>query len=75
VRESLHQVRRDYEAVWRNLIGEASRASLLAPGAEPNAVRLAILGALNWSLEWSEPGRHKPEEFAHALAASFIRGD
>jgi AcrR family transcriptional regulator len=73
VRNSLHQVRRDYETVWRNLIGEAARASLLPPGAEPTAVRLAILGALNWSLEWSDPGRHKPEEFARTLAASFIR--
>jgi TetR/AcrR family transcriptional regulator, cholesterol catabolism regulator len=73
VRDSLHQVRRDYETVWRDLIGEAASASLLPPGAEPNAVRLAILGALNWSLEWFDPSRHKPDEFARTLAASFIR--
>jgi TetR/AcrR family transcriptional regulator, cholesterol catabolism regulator len=73
VRDSLHQVRRDYETVWRNLIGEAARASALAPGAEPTTVRLAILGALNWSLEWFDPKRHKPDEFARTLAASFIR--
>ena len=46
---------------------------IAAAGGEPNAVRLAILGALNWSLEWSDPGRHKPEEFARTLATSFIR--
>jgi TetR/AcrR family transcriptional regulator, cholesterol catabolism regulator len=73
VQESLHQVRRDYETVWRDLIGEAAEASLLPPGADPNAVRLAILGALNWSLEWFDPGRHKPDEFARTLATSFIR--
>jgi TetR/AcrR family transcriptional regulator, cholesterol catabolism regulator len=75
VQDSLHQVRRDYETVWRDLIGEASNASLLPPGAEPNAVRLAILGALNWSLEWFDPRRHKPDEFARTLATSFIRAD
>ncbi len=74
VRRSLNDVRRAYESVWRDLIGEAAEASALPHGAEPNAVRLAILGALNWSLEWFDPVRHKPREFAHTLAASFIRG-
>jgi TetR/AcrR family transcriptional regulator, cholesterol catabolism regulator len=73
IQDRLREVRRDYETVWRDLIGEAASASLLPPGAEPNAVRLAILGALNWSLEWFDPRRHKPDEFARTLVASFIR--
>ena len=75
VQDSLRQVRRDYEDVWRDLIGEAAATAALAPEAEPNAVRLAILGALNWSLEWFDPKRHRPVEFARTLAASFIRED
>jgi AcrR family transcriptional regulator len=75
VQERLRHVRRNYEKVWRDLIDEAAAASALAPGADPNAVRLAILGALNWSLEWFDATRHRPEEFAHTLAASFIRED
>jgi hypothetical protein len=73
VRQGLRQVRRDYENVWRELIAEAARLSVLAPGAEPSAVRLAILGALNWSLEWFDAARHKPQDFARSLASSFVR--
>jgi AcrR family transcriptional regulator len=73
VQERLRDVRRNYEKVWRDLIDEAARTSALPRGADPNSVRLAILGALNWSLEWFDPARHKLEEFAHTLAASFIR--
>jgi AcrR family transcriptional regulator len=75
VRDSLRGARRDYEKVWRDLIGEAARASALRVGAEPRAVRLAILGALNWSLEWVDPKRDAPDEFARVLAASFVRDD
>lgn len=73
VRDRLRQARRAYEQVWRDLIGEAARMAALPDGAEPNAVRLAILGALNWSLEWFDAGRHKPDEFARTLAAAFLR--
>jgi TetR/AcrR family transcriptional regulator, cholesterol catabolism regulator len=73
VRQGLRQVRRDYEDVWRDLIAEAASLSVLAAGAEPSAVRLAILGALNWSLEWFDPARHKPQDFAQSLAACFVR--
>ena len=73
VRDALREVRRNYEKIWRDLIGEAASNALLPDGAEPGAVRLAILGALNWSLEWFDPRRHTPEEYAHTLAASFIR--
>jgi len=73
VRQGLRRARRDYETVWRDLVEEAAEASALPQGADPDAVRLAILGALNWSLEWFDPKRHRPDEFARTLAASFVR--
>jgi AcrR family transcriptional regulator len=73
VQDRLRQARRNYEKVWRALIDEAVRKSALAEGADPDCVRLAILGALNWSLEWFDPKRQRPDEFARTLAASFIR--
>jgi AcrR family transcriptional regulator len=73
VRSRLRKARREYETIWFDLIDEADRQSALPPGAEPNAVRLALLGALNWSLEWFDPKRHKPGEFERTLAATFMR--
>jgi AcrR family transcriptional regulator len=73
VQDRLRHARRNYEKVWRDLIGEAVGKFALAEGADPDCVRLAILGALNWSLEWFDLKRHRPDEFARTLAASFIR--
>jgi TetR/AcrR family transcriptional regulator, cholesterol catabolism regulator len=73
VRHRLRRARRDYEKVWSDLIDEAYARSALPDGADPNAVRLALLGALNWSLEWFEPQRHTPDQFARTLVATFIR--
>jgi AcrR family transcriptional regulator len=73
VRNRLRRARRDYEKVWSDLIGEADARSALPEGADPNAIRLALLGALNWSLEWFDPKRHTPDQFARTLVASFIR--
>lgn len=73
LREGLAQVRKDYEALWRGLLDEAAAAGLLPEGAEARAARLALLGALNWSLEWFDPARGLPVDFTRTLVAAFMR--
>ncbi|WP_136658544.1 TetR/AcrR family transcriptional regulator [Nitratireductor sp. XY-223] len=65
VQTQLRNVRRTYEDIWTGLIDD-----LLGPQRdEPDAryLRLAVLGALNWSLEWFDPARDSAEGFAEMV--------
>lgn len=73
LRGGLAQVRQDYEALWRGLLGEAEAAGLLPEGADAGSARLALLGALNWSLEWFDPARGLPAGLTRTLVAAFTR--
>ncbi|MDA4848189.1 TetR/AcrR family transcriptional regulator [Hoeflea poritis] len=62
VQAQLRAVRRDYEDIWTGLIDD-----LLGPRRnedDARYLRLAVLGALNWSLEWFDPERDSAETFA-----------
>ena len=56
-----------YEAVFRGLIA----AVPLPPGVKPGPFRLALLGALNWTLTWYRPDGDTPETVARDLFAVF----
>jgi len=58
----------EYEAVFKEALAEAADAGLLED--DPAAVRAFVFGALNWTLNWYEPGRGWDESdlvqaFAH----------
>lgn len=73
LKRRLRSARRDYEGLWIELIDEAGQAGLLAAGADARDVRRALLGALNWSLEWFRPGKDDPDAYARTVQASFFR--
>jgi AcrR family transcriptional regulator len=73
LRGQLSTARREYEAVWRGLLDDVAASDALPPAMDRNAARLAILGALNWSLEWVDPDRGKPSELTQTLLAAFTR--
>jgi TetR/AcrR family transcriptional regulator, cholesterol catabolism regulator len=73
LRIELSSARRDYEAVWRALLDDIAANGALPPGMDRNAARLAILGALNWSLEWYDPAHGKPSQLTQTLLAAFTR--
>jgi AcrR family transcriptional regulator len=73
LRHKLRSERKEYEEVWRKLLDEAAAAGALAPGVDRGAARLAILGALNWSLEWYDPKQGLPLYLTSGLLAAFIR--
>ncbi|MEX3008026.1 TetR/AcrR family transcriptional regulator [Hoeflea sp. TYP-13] len=71
VQEELRAVRRAYEDIWARLIDD-----LLGPDrveAEARYLRLAVLGALNWSLEWFDPKRDDAGDYAKALEQVILR--
>jgi hypothetical protein len=69
----LSSARRDYEAIWSALLDEAAAADALPVGVDPDAAALAILGALNWSLEWYDASRGVPSAFTRTLLGAFTR--
>lgn len=55
-RQQAHQVLVErYDTQFTTLIGDAMQAGAVPPG-NPTLVRLAILGMINWVVEWYRPG-------------------
>ena len=53
--QAVNELRREYEAVWVPVL-QALRESGELKG-DPSLARLMIFGALNWAVQWFEPGR------------------
>jgi AcrR family transcriptional regulator len=47
---------RAYGELWRSLLEGARAAGELRPGLDLSVLRMLILGALNWTVEWYRPG-------------------
>lgn len=73
LRRELGSERKEYENVWRGLLDDAAAEGVLTPGVDRSAARLAILGALNWSLEWYDPRQGLPLHLTSGLLAAFVR--
>jgi TetR/AcrR family transcriptional regulator, cholesterol catabolism regulator len=54
-----------YEMIFRTLVD----ALELAPSVDRSLFRLTLLGALNWTLVWFQPGRKLPGELAAHMVA------
>lgn len=65
VRDELTELRRSYDKDWTDLIG----AYLGDPpdDTQTRHLRLALLGALNWSLEWFDPNRDSVDKYMASL--------
>ena len=62
---------RAYGDLWRSLLEEARSAGEVRDDLDLSAVRMLILGALNWSVEWFQPGNLSATEVA-AVASTMI---
>jgi AcrR family transcriptional regulator len=67
VRAELVRERDRYEATFRDLVA----ALPLGPRQDRQFLRLALLGALNWTLAWYRPSGEGPETIARRLVAQF----
>lgn len=45
----------EYATLWRNLLAGAREAGAIDPSVDLRAMRMLILGALNWTAEWWNP--------------------
>lgn len=78
-RRQIVRLRDSYESLWDGLLYEAVGAGQLRAGIDLKAVRLFVLGAMNWTAQWfSGTGSRSSEEIADlfwALLGSGIHGD
>jgi TetR/AcrR family transcriptional regulator, cholesterol catabolism regulator len=54
-RQAVNGLRREYEAVWIPVLQVLHARGELQ--GDPSLARLMIFGALNWAVQWFEPGR------------------
>ncbi len=73
VRAAAQPHRRQYEDLWRELIEELLQSGHAPVGISGEALRLAILGVMNWSPEWYRPRKHAIDDLARQFAALFSR--
>lgn len=71
-REAVLALKNAYEAPWAALLAELHAAGLLR--GDPGLARLLMFGALNWSVQWFEPGRRATlDELAEAALQLFLK--
>jgi TetR/AcrR family transcriptional regulator, cholesterol catabolism regulator len=65
---------RAYGALWRRLLEDGRDVGAIRPDVELSAIRMAILGALNWSVEWYDPAKASPQRLAEDMADMVLEG-
>lgn len=64
IRRRMRKHRISYEAVWIALLETAQEAGEIAPDVDLVTLRFALIGMLNWTLEWRMSPGAGPEELA-----------
>lgn len=64
LRQATLRGRRNYEKFWIDLLHTFVGHGLVRTDVDPKALVMILFGAMNWSLEWSKPGRDQPENLA-----------
>jgi AcrR family transcriptional regulator len=75
VRQKFLQFPRAYAGFWQQLILEGQASGELRRDLDTTVLRLQLLGAIIWSVEWySSAGRKTPQEIAAQMADVFLTG-
>ncbi len=71
-RQAVNELRRRYEAVWVPVLQALHKRGEL--GGDPSLARLMLFGALNWAVQWFEPGRRKSlDDLTEAALQLFLK--
>lgn len=75
VRDLTIAARDEYEAWWRDLLADAAARGAIRPGVDLKLIRLLLLGAMNWAVEWHRPDAEgSVEAIADTLTAMALHG-
>ena len=67
-------VRRGYAQYWDDLLSEAQASGALRADASLAVIRLYLIGALNWTVEWYNPQRGSFKTFAAQISTIVFDG-
>ena len=71
-RQAVNELRREYEAVWVPVLRALHDSGELQ--GDPSLARLMIFGALNWAVQWFEPGRRSSlDDLTEAALKLFLK--
>jgi AcrR family transcriptional regulator len=74
VRQKNREVRAAYGRYWASLLEAAQRDGAIAKDMDLSVVRMLLIGALNWSVEWYSPHGKTPDEIAQQCCRMFFDG-
>ncbi len=77
VREITMGPRDAYEAWWRDLLAKIAAQGAFRPEVDLKVIRLLLLGAMNWTVEWHRPrpdAAESVEAIARSLTDMALRG-
>lgn len=71
-RQAVNELRREYEAVWVPVLQALHDRGELS--GDTSLARLMLFGALNWAVQWFEPGRKKSlDDLTEAALQLFLK--
>lgn len=74
IRERQLVEQRAYGALWRNVLEEARADGTIRSDLNLSAMRMMILGALNWATDWYKPKGDSPAQLAGDLIKMVLHG-
>lgn len=73
-KNSHRKVRRKYADYWDELLEDALKEGELRPDTSTAVIRLFVIGALNWTVEWYNPQKGSFQEFVSQVTAIVFDG-
>lgn len=67
-------LRQRYGKLWDQILRQAQEAGEIRPNVKIVPLRMFILGALNWTMEWFDPQRYSVGDFARQINAVVFDG-
>jgi AcrR family transcriptional regulator len=67
-------LRQRYGRLWDQLLRQAQQAGEIRPDVKIVPLRMFVLGALNWTMEWFDPHRYSVGDFARQINAVVFEG-
>lgn len=67
-------LRQRYGRLWDQILRQAQEAGEIRPDVKIVPLRMFILGALNWTMEWFDPHRYSVGDFARQINAVVFDG-
>jgi AcrR family transcriptional regulator len=74
IRERTLAVQRAYGALWRQVLEAARDAGEIRADVNLSAIRMSILGALNWAADWYHPAGASPKQIARDIVTMVVYG-